>query len=275
MAAFWGYEFMYDNTLSSKFGLYIADINNSGADEQLLSAPVNYTVKKIPNRSKVYHIGVEVDGNGTYEFELSFFREADNPILASERNAIAHWLSGGFKFKQLKIIQDDMCSAYYNCYFKNIRYHAITGYANGFSATVVCDAPFAWGNPKTIEKHFVKNANDQYPNITELQLYNLSSDHNLTVPQLIEIDLGENENEFKIINTSNNNEFFEFKNLVVGDKIRINDLYIIECLTRPNTVIVDNFYGEFLRLINGVNNIRIEGQIKRFKIIWQSGVKIG
>lgn len=275
MATFFGSEFMYNGTLSSRFGLMIAYINSSSGEEHAMSPAVNLVSYKLPRRSKVYQLGAEIEGDGTFEFQISFFRKQDQPIMASERDAISKWLCSDFSFKPLRIIQDDMSSVYYNCFFKSLRYVAFAGYANGFVADVVCDAPFAWKNRKVKEKINSSVSPGYYPDVTNIELYNTSSDHNLTIPSLIEVDLGENSTGFKLTNLSNHSEFFEFRNLVVGEKIRIDDLYCIESVTRPNTIIVDCFSGEFLRLINGINRIVINGQIKRIKIAYQSGRKIG
>lgn len=253
----------------------IAYINGNTSEENPLSVPVNVITHKLPRRSKVYQLGTELGDDGVFSFQISFIREQANPIMADERDAIAHWLTSDFTYRPLRIIQDDMCSIYYNCYFQNLSYITIDGYANGFTATVICDAPFAWKNPQTKEKINQPISEGRYPNITQLQIYNISSDHNLTIPKLIEIDLGENSNGVKVVNLSNNNEYFEFHDLVYGERIKIDDLYCIESVNRPNSVIVDNFSGEFLKLINGLNKLRIEGEIKRFKIVYQSGKKIG
>lgn len=245
------------------------------SEENPLSTSVNFVTHKLPRRSKVYQLGTELGEDGVFSFQISFLRAQDDPIMAGERDAIAHWLSGDFRYQPLRIIQDDMCSIYYNCYFQNLSYISVDGYANGFTATVVCDAPFAWKNPQMKEKINQPISEGRYPSTTQLQAYNISSDHNLTIPKLIEIDLGENSNGVKVVNLSNNDEYFEFHDLDYGERIRIDDLYCIESLDRPNTIIVDNFTGEFLKLINGINRLQIEGEIKRIKIVYQSGKKIG
>lgn len=275
MATFFGSEFMYNGTLSSRFGLKIAYVNSSSGEEHMVSPTVNLISCKLPRRSKVYQLGTEVEGDGIFQFQISFFREQDKPISANERDIISQWLFSDFSFKPLRIIQDDMCSIYYNCFFKSLRYVAFGGYAHGFVADVVCDAPFAWKNRKLKEKVNAPVSPGYYPDTTNIDLYNTSSDHNLTIPSLIEVDLGENSTGFRLTNLSNNSEFFEFKNLIAGEKIRIDDLFCIESVTHPNTVIIDCFSGEFLRLINGINRIVINGQIKRIKIAYQSGRKIG
>lgn len=275
ISVFSGYEFVYNNISSGKFGLSIAYLEGTIPQNNMLSPPVKPILRKLPNRSKVYLCGTEVEDNGVFSFKLSFMRPQGNPIKSDERDMISNWLFSNHTFKPLKIIQDDMNSVYYNCFFTNVEYLFLGDDIYGFETEVVCDAPYAWKNPQTAEIINTPTANGVYQNRTELQVYNLSSDHNLLMPKLLEIDLADNNNYVKVTNISNNNEFFELKDLVVGDKIRIDDTYCIECVTRPNTIIVDNFFGEFLKLKNGINKIQVDGAIKRIKIKYQSGRKIG
>lgn len=272
MAVFTGEEFMYNNISSSKFGLTIGYIENTSSSENTLSTKVDFITQKLPRRSKVYHLGSVA--NEQLSFTLSFFR--DSPIFPDEREAIAHWLTSNTEFKKLQIIQDNMNTIYYNCYFDEFKYVVFSAQAYGFTATIICDAPFAWKNPQFVEKTNEMITEGIYPNQTSLKLYNISSDSNMTKPTSIIVELGENSNEFRLTNHSNNNEYFQFNGLVVGEKVSINcDLQIIESLTRPNTIIVDKFSGEFLELINGLNKITVEGQIKYIRIDYQSGRKVG
>lgn len=271
MAVFMGYEFMYDNVLSSKFELTIAYSDSTSDSENTMTTNVEFITQKLPRRSRVYHLGTVA--NEPLSFQVSFFR--DTPIYADERDAISHWLTGSGKFKKLQIIQDDMSCVYYNCYFNELKYISFSAKAYGFTATVVCDAPFAWKSPQFIEKVNQPITENVYPDITNMNIYNICSDSNLT-PAKIVIELGENNNEVRITNLSNNAEFFQFKDLINGETISIDSDYgIIQSLTRPNSVIIDNFSGEFLMFINGLNKIQVEGQVKKIRIDYQSGRKIG
>lgn len=272
MAVFTGEEFMYNGVASSKFGLTIGYIDDTSNSENTLSTNTEIITQKLPRRSKVYRLGSVA--NEPLTFTLSFFR--NSPIYPDEREAIAHWLTSSTEFKKLQIIQDNMNTVYYNCYFNELKYIVFSAQAYGFTATVICDAPFAWKKSQFVEKKNEMISEGIYPNTTSFNIYNISSDSNMTRPTAIIVELGENCNSFKLINQSNNNEYFEFDNLVVGEKIHINcDLQIIESLTRPNTIIVDKFSGEFLELINGLNKITVEGQIKYIRIDYQSGRKVG
>lgn len=272
MAVFTGYEFMYDNILSSRFDLTIGYIKSTSGSENILSTSTEIVTQKLNRRSKVYSLGVV--SNEQLTFNISFFREY--PISPDERDTIANWLTNKSTFKRLQIIQDDMNSIYYNCYFSDLKYVVFSAQAYGFTATAICDAPFAWKNMQQSKKENITGIDGNYPEITLMDIYNISSDTNLTRPKSIIIELGENSNSFKLTNISNDNEYFQFTNLSNGEKIFIDcDLEIIESLTNPNKIIIDNFTGEFLKLINGINKLKIEGQIKSISLSYQSGRKVG
>lgn len=275
LSVFVGNDFTYGNISSSMFGVKILYLNNDFNEENLLSSSVEILSCSLPRRSNVFQIGVGYSSHQAFEFEISFFREQEKPFDTYERNIISQWLTGDMSFKPLRIIQEDMTPFYYNCYFKDLKYISVDGNANGFKATVVCDAPFAWKAPTVFEKIVKPLYGNIYPDSLDFDLYNQSSDHNLTIPELIEIDLGENNSSVAVENRSNNGSVFRFNNLLPGDKIRIDGLHMMECTNRPNSIIVDLFSGDFLELVNGINKIHVTGQIKRIKIIWKSGVKIG
>lgn len=274
MPVFTATDFVYNNKRASDFGCIIAYGGDGIDGEYQIGTPVQPLLQSLSRRSKVYNLGIEKENNGALEFELSFYKVDYVPFNAYERDMIATWLLSDHTFKPLQMLQDDMSDLYYNCYFKALKYIVIGGSTYGFVATAVCDSSFAWKNEETVEIINKADTNGLFPSITEFDLYNISSDINLTTPILIEVDMGNNTNEFKVTNISNNNEFFEFKNLVVGDKVKIDDLYSIECITRPNTIIVDNFNGEFMKLVNGLNKIKVDGEIKRIKIVYQGNKMI-
>lgn len=187
-------------------------------------------------------------------------------------------MSGKGKLKQLRIIQDDMNSIYFNCYFSKIDWTNIRNVGYGFRAEIVCDAPFAWKNKITVKK--INKSTGQvgssflYPNQTDLIIINSSTDYTPVIPN-IHIKLGDNNNKVKVTNKSNQNQWFEIKGLQNGEEISISENLIIESISNPNKIIVDLFSGEFLELIQGRNEILIDGQIKEASIFFNPSKMIG
>lgn len=272
--AFSGSIFTFDGVSSDKFGLTITSSGSDGENDNPLISSVDFITQKSSQNPKFYQLGVEQSSPLT--FQIEFF--SDEPIYVYDREQIALWLSGNGQFKKLRIIQDDMTSIYYNCYFSKIDWTNIRNVGYGFKGTVVCDSPFAWKNQtkfvKTNEPTSGTEGNFHYPEQTKIVVVNTSTDYNLIMPN-VQIALGDNNNKFKLTNLSNNNQWFAFDNLQNGEVVSITNSLCISSVTYPNKIVIDHFSGEFLELVRGKNQIVIDGQIKEIKFIYNQSKNVG
>ena len=83
----------------------------------------------------------------TFGIEIVF----DNPVDIHTLTAVKSWLASPLGFRKLQVCSDLFDQYYWNCYITLNNDLIYAGGYRGVTATVTCDAPWAWGQVRTIQ----------------------------------------------------------------------------------------------------------------------------
>lgn len=245
--SFYARNFVFDDVPSEIYGLIISS-SDGGDSSSNASSDVDMKTQTVFRRPVPYFYGVSQSPVLEFEAEITSIQ---GDFTAIDSSLIQSWLFGQSKYKKLRIVQPDMEDIYYNCFLKNPQIKRIGNLVVGYTFTVVCDSPYAWGVTKSITY--------TQPNRTYI-LYNESENNFYTYPYFTVLMGGTP--FFKITNVTDNNRVFHLENLSVGETITVdNDLQIITASLTPN--ILSKFVPpvQFFRLLPGANELFLEGNI--------------
>jgi len=249
--AFFGRSFIYGGIVSDYYGLSIGDINSSDINETMGSSGMEISDQKIYRRATPYFYGATP--SPVLKFDMSAFSKEE--IDADFFRLIQKVFFSSKKYKKLQIVQEDMAEVYFDCILNDPKIIRVGNLLRGISFTVQCSSPFAWKFPKTTTYSYTQ------PTINETIVFNNSSDDNgsYLYPKNV-ITMNSFGGNISITNLSDNNRVFSFTGLSSGEIITIdNSLQIISSSTGLKRL--GNFNKKFLRMIPGVNTLRIQGAI--------------
>lgn len=243
MAGFNALSFTYDGIPGEKYGLFICNFD-SNTTEQVAE---NHTIRAIAlnNSYKNIFYGYETPEPFTFEITLG----SEKVIDAYVRSQITKWLVRRNGYKKLKIIQADMSSIFYNCVFTQINTVYIGNLAYAITLTAVCDSPYQYENPKT----FNVNVNNNY----NLTIKNTSDTLEYIYPK-ISFTMSAGGGNLSIINQDDNGREFKFTELSGSETINIDNQSKI-ITSSLGFYRLKNFNKQWLRLVNGVNSLKITG----------------
>lgn len=259
--AFWARTFVFDDIPSETFGLFIISEDAAGVIATSGSNSVELFTQEVYRRPKPYFFGTQQ--TPVLEFSLSF--ASLTPVDAQKQRQIQKWLFGHSEYKKLQVMQCDMDDVYFNCIMTNPEVTTIGNYAYTFKCDVVCDAPWAWGFPHTTTYGpFITEGTFSYNNTTDNNFY--------TYPEIV-ITLSSTGAGITLINTSDNNSTTTFDSLLQDEVLTINsDLSIIKSSTGLRRF--SNFGGVMPRLVRGMNEFQVLGDIESISIIMQDAKKV-
>ena len=261
---FYATSFSYDNVPSETYNLSIASIDDSGGVVGNGSGDVTIIEQFVFGRTVPYFFGVQYDNKLT--FPVSFYSQTE--ITALDASLIQYWLFGNQQYKKLSIIQQDMDQVYFNCIFTEPETIRFGNKIYGFSANCVCDSPFAWQYPKTVEYLFA----GMFTNDT-VTFYNDNHYKGYLYPELT-IYMPPKGRTFQIVNASDNDRMFEFEDLTGGDVIHVNnDLCILTA--NSGDLLLPKFNKNFFRLVPGLNTLHVYGHIDKLNITYQYARRLG
>lgn len=248
--AYQGYSFIFDGIPSQTYGLRIVSFESSSYRYEGGSS-----MELVRSRSarglKTKILGATP--SNPLEFELEVMCEYE--LGTVQTMVVKDWLFGHLKYKKLQIMREDLSGYYFNCILNNPEDIQING-NNGWKFTVVCDAGGAWENPQTI--HF--EPTDE----SIIMINNTSGNNDYTYPS-VEFTLAESGADFALINQSDDNREFAFTGLTGGETITISgETKIVRSSLGANRL--GNFNKKFLRLIRGVNIVKVVGDISSLDI---------
>jgi phage-related protein len=249
--AFYGRSFIYNNIPSDYYGLLIGDLDSGGVNETMGSSNMEILDQKIYRRATPFFYGATPSPILT--FDMSAFSE--NEIDSDFFRLIQKVFFSSKKYSKLQIVQDDMAEIYFDAILNDPKIIRVGNLLRGISFTVTCSSPFAWNFPKTTTYTY------STPTIDSTVIFNNSSDDNgsYLYPSNV-ITMNSFGGNITITNLSDSNRVFSFTGLQAGEVITIdNSLQTISSSTGLKRL--SNFNKKFLRLIPGVNNLRIQGAI--------------
>ena len=256
--AFYGSSFQFDNIPSETFGLLISEINGSPVDSTMGSTSMDILNKRLYRRATPYFFGSSPSEN--LSFEISANALDMEEIDAETFQLIQAWLFSPRTYKKLLILQPDMESVYFNCIFNNPKIIRVGNKIVGFTATVECDAPFAWNFPKTTTYTYTNPTVDN-----SVVFYNGSDDKGAYLYPSTVITMNSFGGSVTITNSSDANRVFSITGLSAGEVITIDSsLQTLSSSTGLKRLSL--FNKHFLRFVPAVNNLRIQGNISSVAI---------
>lgn len=265
--AFWGDYFVFDGVPCWEFGLRLYEVDGVSPGDGAFSMP-KVTEDNVANRFRTFYYGTT--HNEPLVFKMVF--GADKVIADTggffdswDREAISAWLSPIDGYKWLEIEQDDMEFIRCRCRIENLSMIELCNVPIAFSCEVHCDSPFAYQYPTSYQYNCFEKTN--------ILFRNLSSYRGGYHPKL-KITLN-GSNRIQIINHSDNDKIFEFKDLP-------QDYFLVIDVDNENGVITNNmglnlypyFNFEFLKLAYGDNHLEVIGNCT-LEIICEFPINVG
>lgn len=265
--AFYGANFIYDNIISSEYGLTITS-TSSGEEESTDGAGVKLYTQEIYRRPRSYLLGVQQSPSLTFSVELNVSQE----LSAEEDSVISNWLFGSMNYKKLQILQPDMTYVYYNAIFDSKQTYRVGNIIRGYTANVVCDSPFAWEFPKSEVHDYGLNTYWVQDNII---INNKSDNADYTYPKVI-FKMNAFGGDISIVNQSDGNRNFAFTGLNAFEQITVdNDLQTIVSSISEDTNRLPNFNNyNWMRLVKNVNKLYLTGNIEKITFEYQFAKKV-
>jgi phage-related protein len=255
--AFWGRNFIFDDIPSEEYSLIISSDDGEEGSSPATSG-VELVTEEIFRRTKPYLYGVRQ----TPVLEIPVrFTTTEYELTQEDSSLAQQWLFGQQNYKILRILQEDMEDYYFNCFLTEPEVLRVGNIIRGFTATIVCDSPFAWGNTETYNYTF-----EAFPQDYMITLLNNSQDRFYTFPTVtFTLDgAGDHPSDvvFSITNVDDNNRTMAFTNLSTDETLTINcDLEIVTSSYGFKRISSMVSPIRFFRLINGVNHIKVSGRI--------------
>ena len=264
--AFWAHRFIFDDTPSDKYDLFVISNGSSGVVQATGSGSVELYTQKVYRRIKPYLYGTQQ--SPVLEFDLSF--ASLKPICAEKQALISKWLLGQSTYKKLRICQPDYQDVYFNCLLTNPTFNCVGNFAYSMTCHVICDSPFAWEEPQTVVK----------TNLTSQITFDINntSDLNDYVYPIIKFTLSGTSTEFQITNNSlkypnGNVETFAMSGLNVNEVITVNnDLGIVT--SSMGLARYKNVSGTFFRMKPFLNNISVGSDLAKVEITYQNARRV-
>lgn len=263
--SFFGRSFVYDGIPSETHNLFISspdggDVKTSGgSDTEVIS-------EKIRRRSRLFTYGF--DQSPTLKFEIMVNAPSKNGLTAVDIEVAKRWLLGRQGYKKLQIMQPDMQDVYFNCIFTNSQEHKVGNIIRGLTFDVICDAPWGFAFDKILTYDYIVAFID-----TTIFINNLSDDNYYLYPQL-DVTMNSTGGDITITNANDNGRIFEFTSMSPDEVISINnDLQIMESST--GLFRLSNFNKNWLRLVRGINELSVVGNVSQLLFTLQYARKIG
>lgn len=239
--AYQGYNFIYDGIPSQAYGLRIVSFESSsyryagGSSMELITDRAARSL-----RTKI----LQSVPSEPLKFDMEI--ACENHLSMAQSLYVKNWLFGHLGYKKLQILREDMMDYYFNCIFNDPEDIQING-NNGWKFTVICDAGGAWENPRAF--HYEDNP-------ATVIINNRSNNHDYTYPD-VSFVVSADGADVSIVNKDDNGREFKFTGLNADEKITIDGETKI--IKSDNANRLSNFNKNFLRLVQGTNNLEISG----------------
>jgi phage-related protein len=262
---FYASSFQYNGVPSEKYGLEISELGGDGESSSSASNQMEVYDRRIYRRATPFFYGLSPSENLSFDISINSLGE---DIDTEKSKIIQAWLFSQRTYKKLFIIQPDMTNSYYNCFFNNPEIVQVGSAIRGYKATVVCDSPYGWKYPKTLTNNYTGVTVD-----STFTFYNSSDDKGAYLYPSLVLTMNTTGGTITITNESDSFRVTSFTGLSASEVITIDSsLQILTSSTGLNRM--SNFNKKFLRLVPGVNNIRVQGNIQKLEMTYQLVAKI-
>lgn len=245
-------KFTFDGVSCSTHGLMLYDIGGR-SDPETTIGTAEIEEAEMPSQSRPFFYGVK--RNKPLEFTLTFGADMDRmdsgeyldkPDVAS----IANWLCRD-DYKKLMIDQEDMAGLFYRCIITELTPVSIDGVAWAFTASVRCDAPYAYRTAQTYSADVAAGATSSLTIVAQHDVDKYYRPAMTITPS--------GSGTISVTNGADDGRSFVLSDLPEGTSaIRIdNDKALITTVGGQNIYPYCNF--RFLRLLRGDNTLMISG----------------
>ena len=260
---FYGASFTYNNVPSELYDLRILNFDSSPGDSSA-GSETSIVEKWIYRKDRPYYYGRTYQNSLEFDFTVGSF----SPIPGNIRDRIEAWLVGQMTYQPLRIIQDDIMDSVFNVIFTKAPTKYIGNVNYALTLHAKCDRPWAIFYPPVLRKTYSSS-----PAIEVFKYNNLSDDSNYNKP-IITFTMNSSGGDLSITNSTDSLRVFNFTGLDPYEFVTVdNDRQIITSST--GKLRMSTFNKNFFRLIRGVNDLSIFGNISNFTMtsIWAK--KIG
>lgn len=261
---FYGKSFQYRDIPSETFGLFITELTQSGIEQSMGSGSMELYSRKIYRRATPYFYGGTNSDN--LKFDVTF--TSPNEIDAEKSKIIQRWLFSKRTYDKLFIVQPDMENSYFNCIMNNPQVIRNGNMIIGYSATIDCDAPFAWNYPRTNSYTYTDQVID-----STIEFYNSSDDEGNYLYPTFNIGINNFGGYATITNLSESNRQTSITGLSAGETLTMNSS-LQTILSSTGLKRMSTFNKKFPRMIPGLNRIRLQGNIESIDLIYQFVSKV-
>lgn len=273
MADIYGSYFEYGGMLSCQYGLIIATVNSS----RMLKLGGDITGSTVFSKAaqKRYLVGDDMS-NSPLSFDVEIVTDDGHILEQPERRTIEKWLFNKHDYRKLYFDTDDDCTEdmseliggvrkrlYLNCRFVNPEKLEYNGGLVGYKATLEADSRMFWQD--AVEKSFTLNHSGA--SAQSVIAVDVDSDIDDYIYPKVTFTLGSTGGEVIFINNSD-------------DSTRVTKF--VE-LSANSTIIMKGELGfisgqnyqkfstrNFIRFLDGANNLTIKGDIATIKFEFQN-----
>lgn len=257
--SFYGSSFSFNGISSEQFGLRIAELDAGGVNEMMGSASLEIKEDKIYRRPTPFFYGVTPSPK--LSFPVSAFSE--DTIDADIYSKIQKAYFSSKNYKRFQIVQNDLMDIYFDALLLDPKVTKVGNETKGISFIVSCSSPFAWHFPKTRSYTYAGAVIDE--NI----IFNNESDdaESYLYPNLT-IIMNSSGGDVTITNSDDGSRVFEFTSLSADENI-IVDCYRQTIKSSTGLRRINNFNKKYLRFVNGLNHLRVQGGVYRLILTTQ------
>jgi hypothetical protein len=253
-----GCRFIYGNQISDEYGVMLCSLASINTDSNEETTTIITSKTSLQRKTDLH----AVQYTDSLRFKLTIAKTNGEYINVLEERHIKKWLCKGER-RWLSIDQDDLAEIQYFCTITNPQKDNVAKKTGGITFDVECDWGGAWTS--LIEKTY--NCNN-----THSFLFNLDTDFEKDILYpVIKITPTTNGN-ISIINNSTQ-KIMSVSNCIVSEIITFdNDNNIFQ--STSGRVLLDSWNKEFLELIDGFNNITLNGNFK-LDLAYRLPVRVG
>ena len=234
-------NFIYDGVSSDDMGVMICSFD--GGDEiSTVGSKVEISTAKSPNSYKWLKTNAVYNEQLTFSF--SFCKDICNldgnemSISSEEQAEIIRWLVRK-ENHYLSFEEDGFENIYYNCTI-SLEKKQVGGSTIGFTATVLCDAPFGWSEERTATVTTDIN-----------KVFDTSQEIGYIIPNTVVTALSDG--DVRIYN-DNTNETTVIKNCKANEQITLTDMMRISSSIEHKNLYDDFGDWVFPKIQNSYNN---------------------
>jgi hypothetical protein len=264
-------SFIFNGIPSEFYNLYIGYSGKdskagAGESEEPASNDISLLTQKIYRRPSPLLYGVEQIP------VLSFYLSMYIPNGGLDEQAfskVSGWLFGNMQYGTLRICQNDMTDIYFRCFFTKPQTNRYGNFIRALNSTVVCDAPWGWRSPKTYNYSWLNT----YDISQVINFYNETDNNYYTYPTKLVITANSFGGNITITNATDNGR--QFVLTAAPYEVITFNCFDQTVSSSINPLPLQNFNGNWLRLLKGVNLLNVTGNPLSVAMTVERAVKIG